>query len=66
MAAQVQFHNVTLVTIGTTVGMMLANVPAVYFGEGVTKIIPLKFVRTAAALIFAAIGLWVVLAAVAL
>jgi putative Ca2+/H+ antiporter (TMEM165/GDT1 family) len=61
-----QFHNVTLVTIGTTAGMMLANVPAVYFGEEVTKIIPLKFVRTAAALIFAAIGLWVVLAAVAL
>jgi Ca2+/H+ antiporter, TMEM165/GDT1 family len=44
--------------------MMLANVPAVYFGEAVTKIIPLKYVRIAAAFIFAAIGLWVVLAAV--
>jgi putative Ca2+/H+ antiporter (TMEM165/GDT1 family) len=59
-----QFHNVELVTVGTTVGMMLANVPAVYFGEAVTKIIPLKYVRIAAAFIFAAIGLWVVLAAV--
>ena len=43
--------------------MMLANVPAVLLGEVVTKIIPLKYVRITAALIFAAIGLWVVVAA---
>ncbi len=61
-----QFHDITLVTIGTTLGMMLANVPAVYFGEVVTKIIPLKYVRMAAAAIFAAIGLWIVLAATSL
>jgi putative Ca2+/H+ antiporter (TMEM165/GDT1 family) len=59
-----QFHNIVLVTIGTTIGMMLANVPAVLLGEAVTKIIPLKYVRIAAAFIFAAIGLWVVLAAI--
>jgi putative Ca2+/H+ antiporter (TMEM165/GDT1 family) len=59
-----QFHNIVLVTIGTTIGMMLANVPAVLLGEAVTKIIPLKYVRIAAAFIFTAIGLWVVLAAV--
>jgi putative Ca2+/H+ antiporter (TMEM165/GDT1 family) len=59
-----QFHNITLVIVGTTAGMMLANVPAVLLGEVVTKIIPLKYVRIAAALIFAAIGLWVVIAAV--
>jgi putative Ca2+/H+ antiporter (TMEM165/GDT1 family) len=58
-----QFHNVELVTIGTTIGMMLANVPAVLLGEAVTKIIPLKYVRIVAASIFAAIGLWVVFAA---
>jgi putative Ca2+/H+ antiporter (TMEM165/GDT1 family) len=59
-----QFHNIMLVTIGTTAGMLLANVPAVLLGEVVTKVIPLKYVRIAAALIFAAIGLWVVFAAV--
>jgi Ca2+/H+ antiporter, TMEM165/GDT1 family len=59
-----QFHNIALVTIGTTVGMMLANVPAVFLGEVVTKVVPLQYVRIAAALIFAAIGLWVVIAAV--
>lgn len=56
-----KFQNVALVTVGTTAGMMLANVPAVFLGEAVTRIVPMKFVRTAAALIFAAIGLWIVL-----
>ncbi len=58
-----RFHDVGLVTIGTTIGMMLANVPAVYLGEAATKIVPLKYVRTAAAAVFAAIGLWIALAA---
>jgi putative Ca2+/H+ antiporter (TMEM165/GDT1 family) len=38
--------------------MMLANIPAVFLGEAVTKIVPLKYVRIAAAIIFAAIGVW--------
>jgi Ca2+/H+ antiporter, TMEM165/GDT1 family len=59
-----QFRDITLVTVGTTAGMMLANVPAVLLGEVATKIIPLKYVQIAAALIFAAIGVWVVIAAV--
>ena len=57
-----RFQNVALVTVGTTLGMMLANVPAVFFGEVVTRLVPMKFVRTAAALVFAAIGLWIVVA----
>lgn len=54
-----QFHNIELVTVG----MMLANVPAVFLGEAVTRIVPLKYVRIAAAIIFAAIGLSIVVAA---
>ncbi len=38
--------------------MMLANVPAVLLGERVTRIVPLKFVRIGAALIFLGLGLW--------
>jgi len=57
-----KFQSVALVTVGTTAGMMLANVPAVFLGEAVTRIVPLKYVRTAAALVFAVIGLWIVLA----
>jgi len=58
-----QFHDITMVTIGTTAGMMLANVPAVLLGEVVTKVIPLKYVRLTTAVVFAAIGLWVVVVA---
>lgn len=58
-----QFHDIALVTLGTTIGMMLANVPAVFLGEAVTRIVPLKYVRVAAAIVFAAIGFAVVTAA---
>ncbi|MEK7265967.1 MAG: TMEM165/GDT1 family protein [Pseudomonadota bacterium] len=59
-----RFHNIAIVAAGTTLGMMIANIPAVYFGEAVTKIVPLKYVRLAAAAVFAVIGIWVVVNAV--
>ncbi len=58
-----RFHDIALVTAGTTLGMMAANVPAVFFGEAVTRVVPLKYVRIAAALLMAATGLWVIVAA---
>lgn len=58
-----RFENLLLVTAGTTLGMMLANVPAVYLGEAATKVVPLKVVRIVAAVIFALIGLWVLASA---
>ncbi|MGA0607072.1 TMEM165/GDT1 family protein [Phenylobacterium sp. VNQ135] len=57
-----RFQNVALVTAGTTLGMMAANVPAVLLGEAVTKVVPLKYVRIGAAILFGIIGLWVLLA----
>ncbi len=51
-----RFQNLLLVTAGTTLGMMLANVPAVFLGEAATKIVPLKYVRIAAAVVFVALG----------
>lgn len=57
-ALAARFHEVTLVTAGTTLGMMLANVPAVLLGEAATRVLPLKYVRLGAALIFLALGLW--------
>jgi Ca2+/H+ antiporter, TMEM165/GDT1 family len=59
-----RFHDIAAVTAGTTIGMMLANVPAVYFGEAITKVVPLSTVRIAAAVLFAAIGVWVIFEAV--
>lgn len=51
-----QYSQVTAVVAGTTLGMMLANVPAVYLGQGVADRISMRAVHTVAAAIFAALG----------
>jgi len=58
IALGAQYHNVLAVAAGTTLGMMLANGPAVFLGEELVKRISLKATRTAAALLFLALGLW--------
>lgn len=58
-----RFQDIVAVTAGTTLGMMLANVPAVFLGEAASRIVPLNYVRIAAALIFVIIGLWLIAAA---
>jgi Ca2+/H+ antiporter, TMEM165/GDT1 family len=45
------------VVIGTTLGMVLANAPAIWLGEHLLKRVPLQFVRAIAAGIFATLGL---------
>ncbi|MGE0718055.1 MAG: TMEM165/GDT1 family protein, partial [Alphaproteobacteria bacterium] len=59
-----KFDAIVAVTLGTTAGMMAANVPAVFCADAVTRVIPLAYVRVAAALVFAAIGLWILVAGV--
>ena len=56
VALGARFDNLYLVTLGTTCGMMLANVPAVFLGEAATRVVPLNIVRMVAAAIFVAIG----------
>ncbi|WP_231714940.1 TMEM165/GDT1 family protein [Enhydrobacter aerosaccus] len=51
-----RFHDVAVVTAGTTTGMLLANVPAVLFGDVLSRKIPLQLVRTIAAAAFALLG----------
>jgi putative Ca2+/H+ antiporter (TMEM165/GDT1 family) len=51
------------VAMGTTLGMMIANVPAVFLGEAATSVVPLRYVRIAAAVVFALIGASVLAAA---
>jgi putative Ca2+/H+ antiporter (TMEM165/GDT1 family) len=58
-----RFHDIALVAAGTTVGMMCANIPAVLLGERATRIVPLRYVRIGAAVIFALLGAWVLMAA---
>ncbi|WP_421737184.1 TMEM165/GDT1 family protein [Caulobacter sp.] len=58
VALGAKFHSIAWVAAGTTLGMMIANIPAVYLGEAATKIVPLKYVRIGAALIFLGLGIW--------
>jgi len=44
------------VVIGTTVGMMAANVPVVFFGEAIARRLPVRIVRRVAAAAFAVLG----------
>jgi putative Ca2+/H+ antiporter (TMEM165/GDT1 family) len=44
------------VVLGTTCGMMLANIPAVIIGDRIAGRLPLRAIRVAAAIIFAALG----------
>ncbi|NSL55983.1 TMEM165/GDT1 family protein [Uliginosibacterium aquaticum] len=56
VALAAKYSALAWVVAGTTVGMMLANAPVVYFGDKLTKIVPIKVVHIVCALIFAALG----------
>ncbi len=57
VALAAQYQAFILVVLGTTLGMMLANVPAVLLGERVANKIPVRLVHAIAAAIFAALGI---------
>lgn len=61
-ALAARFHDVLTVAAGTTLGMMLANGPAVFIGEKAATKLPLKYIRWGAAACFAAVGIWVLAA----
>jgi Ca2+/H+ antiporter, TMEM165/GDT1 family len=63
VALAARYEAVIAVVAGTTVGMMIANVPAVYFGERIANKVPLKLVHGIAALLFAALGVATLLGA---
>jgi len=56
VALGARFHSIGLVAAGTTLGMMIADVPAVFLGEAATRVIPIRYVRWGAAAIFAVLG----------
>jgi len=59
IALAARFEAVTMVTMGTTLGMLLANAPVVYLGDRLVSRLPLGAVRIGAALLFLALGVWV-------
>ena len=58
IALGAQYHSAIIVAAGTTLGMMLANAPAVFLGEKLVEKVSLKLTRTLAALLFLVLGLW--------
>ncbi|TXF97852.1 TMEM165/GDT1 family protein [Massilia arenae] len=57
VALAARYESMAAIVAGTTFGMMLANVPAVYFGERIANRVPLRLVHGIAALIFAVLGI---------
>ena len=58
IALGAKYSDVFSVTVGTTLGMMLANAPAVWIGQKFTKRMPIKWVHAIAAITFIAIGIF--------
>jgi putative Ca2+/H+ antiporter (TMEM165/GDT1 family) len=63
VALAARYESIIAVIAGTTFGMMLANVPAVIFGERIARNMPLRLVHGIAALIFALLGIGTLLGA---
>ena len=63
VALAARYESMAAIVAGTTFGMMLANVPAVVFGERIANRVPLRLVHGLAALIFAVLGLATLLGA---
>jgi putative Ca2+/H+ antiporter (TMEM165/GDT1 family) len=61
VALAARFDTLLPVTAGTTLGMMMVNVPAVLCGEGIARLIPFQPIRIAAATLFAILGLMMLL-----
>jgi putative Ca2+/H+ antiporter (TMEM165/GDT1 family) len=56
LALAAKYDALVAVVTGTTLGMMIVNIPTVLFAERATKWVPVKVVRIVAALIYAILG----------
>ena len=59
VALAARYSDLVGVVTGTTLGMMIANVPAVLLGDKATKFVPIEWVHRIAAVVFAVIGVLV-------
>ena len=57
-----KYASLAAVVLGTTLGMLVANVPVVLLANATSAKIPFKAVRIAAALLFAALGVYALVA----
>lgn len=62
VALAARYDSLVAVVMGTTLGMMIANVPAVWVGEALSKRINMKVMRWIAAALFIVLGLLTIIA----
>ena len=56
VALAARYESIVQVVLGTTLGMMLANVPAVFFGDRIARRLSMRLVHGIAAAVFAVLG----------
>jgi Ca2+/H+ antiporter, TMEM165/GDT1 family len=59
VALAARYQSIGVVTAGTTMGMLLANAPAVFLGQRFAERLPIALLNKLAALLFIAIGFWI-------
>lgn len=55
-----QFLNVAAVTLGSTLGMLAANAPVLWFGQRFCERLPIRWIQLVASLLFMALGGWII------
>jgi len=63
VAMAAHYADPMLVVVGTTLGMLIADVPAVFVGDKLANKIPMRLVHSIAAAVFAALGIATLLGA---
>jgi putative Ca2+/H+ antiporter (TMEM165/GDT1 family) len=59
-ALAARYHEVLVIAAGTTTGMMIANIPAVFLGHAVTRVLPIRALQIAAAVLYLGLGVWAI------
>ncbi|HVZ67878.1 MAG TPA: TMEM165/GDT1 family protein [Rhizomicrobium sp.] len=52
------YHDLFAVVAGSTSGMMVANMPAVFLGHNFAASLPMRAIHIGGAILFAALGVW--------
>jgi putative Ca2+/H+ antiporter (TMEM165/GDT1 family) len=62
VALAAKYHDMLAVVAGTTLGMLIADAPAVWVGDRLSRALPVTLIHRIAATLFAVIGIWVLVA----
>ena len=63
VALAAQFQSVLLVTLGTTFGMLIANIPMIFIGQKLADHLPMLWIQRVAAMLFILFGLVIIVRA---